>query len=55
MEKQKPNYLNVSITMNRKNGTTVTVSTKCDFWSDAKRFISDFDANILSMKNGKPT
>lgn len=55
MSKPKPEYLNVSITINRKNGTTVTVLTKCDFWSDAKRFISDFDANILSMKNGKST
>ena len=55
MSKSKPEYLNVSITMNRENGTTVAISTKCDFWADAKRFISEFDANVLSMKNGKAT
>lgn len=55
MTDQKFDNLNMSITMNRNDGTTVTISTKCDRWADAKRFIRDFDANVLSMKNGKST
>jgi hypothetical protein len=53
MSKKKLDYLDVSITMNRDDGASVTVSTKCDLWADVKRFISDFDANIHSMRNGK--
>ena len=55
MPKEKLDDLKVSITLKRENGTTVTVETKCSRWSDAKRFINDFDANVLSMKNGKAT
>jgi hypothetical protein len=52
---QKNDNLDISITLKRENGTAVTVSTRCDRWSDAKRFINDFDSKILSMKNGKST
>jgi hypothetical protein len=55
MSKPKLDDLDVSITVKRENGTTVTVQTRCGRWSDAQRFIRDFDANLLSMKNGKPT
>jgi len=55
MEKKRyKNYnLNVTIMLNRKDGTTLTVSTLCSQWRLVKKFIKDFERNIQPRTNGK--
>jgi hypothetical protein len=53
-EKKKPSYrLDVALSVKRKNGITINVSTRCADWELMQKFLNDFENTLLKGNNGK--
>jgi hypothetical protein len=53
-ETKEKNYrLNVALTVQQKNGVTITVSTECSNWELVQKFLSDFQNTLLKGNDGK--
>lgn len=51
---EKKNYrLDVTLSIKRKNGMVINVSTRCADWELTQKFISDFENTLLKGNNGK--
>jgi hypothetical protein len=45
--------LETTLTLKKKNGSIVTVSTVCGSWKYMQKFLSDFENTLLKGNNGK--
>jgi alkylhydroperoxidase family enzyme len=53
-EKEEPNYcLDVTLSIKRKSGVTVNISTRCSNWNFMQKFLNDFENTLLKGKDGK--
>jgi hypothetical protein len=53
-EKEKPFYrLDVTLSIKRKNGVMLSVSSNCADWELVQKFLSDFENTLLKGNNGK--
>jgi hypothetical protein len=53
VDKEALARLNVTLTMKRKNGAALTVSTLCGAWAEVEKFLSDFEDTLLKGNNGQ--
>jgi hypothetical protein len=54
-EVKKPNYqLDVTLSIKRENGVTISVSARCADWELVQKFLNDFENTLLKGNNGKP-